>query len=219
MDKIKIVIDIETIPTEIDQAWLEEKREKIVRSYKTENTIMKHLEEAADSWKWELGGTQIVCVGIKNLNTGETKTLTCSDEKLLLETLYFAVRDWTKRLGDGTHYERKPLQLIGFNIQSFDLPHLHVAYARHGLPAPFKLYKHSVTDLINWPYGHQLGRRSLNYYLRAFGVEGKTGNGADVERLWREDQEKGTNQVVEYCKADVEKTAELYLRMGEIWQD
>lgn len=219
MDKIKIVIDIETIPTEIDQAWLEEKKEKIVRSYKTENTIMKHLEEAADSWKWELGGTQVICVGMKNLNTGKLQAFSGADEKVLLSEVGAEFQDWTKRLGDGTHYERKPLQLIGFNIQNFDIPHLHVACSRNNLLPPFRLHRYSVTDLIDWPYGYQLGRRSLNYYLRAFGVEGKTGNGADVARLWKEDQEKGTNQVAEYCKADVEKTAELYLRMGEMWQD
>lgn len=219
MDKIKIVIDIETIPTEIDQSWLEEKKEKIVRSYKTENTIMKHLENAADSWKWELGGTQVICVGMHNINTGATKVCSGADEKVVLTEVADVFRDWTKRLGDGTHYERKPLHLINFNLLAFDLPQLHVAYARHGLPVPFKLHRYSVTDLINWPYGYQLGHRSLNYYLRAFGIEGKTGSGAEIPRLWKEDQENGTNQVAEYCKADVEKTAELYLRMGEMWQD
>ncbi len=112
--------------------------------------------------------------------------------------------------------------LVSFNGVSFDLPvMLHRAIDLQ-VPVSGRMFK-DITRRYN-PQGHydlmqilagwdRQKWEPLDFYLKRFGIGGKTGNGSQVYGMWKEGRLK---EIEEYCITDVLKTAQLFTRL-EPW--
>lgn len=209
-----IVLDIETIPTEIDPAYATEQEAKLKEKYAKEETVAKYMAKLPDQWRWELGGSKPICIGLKSLVTEEAWAFQSPDTKLLIETALKKMEEFSKA---GTPAVPK---VIGFNIISFDLQVLNTQCSQLGInprslaPSVFPLRESNVVDMIYKPYGKARNRESLARYLHAFGLPPKTNDGSEVEELWRLDQADGGKRVSEYCLSDVRLEGELYKRLN-----
>ncbi len=208
-----IVIDIETIPSEMDPLYIDEQSIKLREKYQKEETVQKYLEKLEDSWKWELGGCIPIAVGLKQVSTKENEewVLASADTRLLLEESFKQIRRMWDQSPMGTR------SLVGFNILSFDLPVLHSTACRLGVDFPIHIDQRDVIDLIHQPYGKARGRESLNRYLYAFGLERKTAQGAEVSEMWAQDLQDGGSRVADYCMSDVRLEAQLFNRLQKLF--
>ena len=90
------------------------------------------------------------------------------------------------------------------------------------IPVSGRIYKditkrYSIThhyDLIQVLAGWDKQRwEKLDFYLRRFGIGGKTGDGSQVYGMWQKGE---IQKIEEYCKNDVLSTAKLFARV-ESW--
>lgn len=106
-----------------------------------------------------------------------------------------------------------PLQLVGFNSRSFDLPFVAVRAALHGVRFdPF------LPVLDRRPGRHLdlfevFGSGKLDLWATRFLGEGKTGEGSDVEQLVLEGR---WQELADYCAHDVRLTCALYDRLSRV---
>jgi DNA polymerase elongation subunit (family B) len=217
-----VVFDIETVGL----PWLD-------LDSLTREKLTRHAEDHEDFVRRKKGGAlspyagKIVVIGMMNPETGkgfvwregpgpreaETspdgrfETVEC-DEKTMLEEF------WEKL--------RKFEQFVTFNGRSFDGPFLSVRSAIHGLKPSRNLtgYRYSVeehVDLldvltffgsVSWDQ-----RPSLHMACMGFGVPSpKTEevHGYTVDDFYRQGR---LREIADYCRRDVEATAELYRRV------
>ena len=112
--------------------------------------------------------------------------------------------------------------IIGFNSERFDWPFLRhraliggIHFPRNFL-SPWKgrfYWNENLKDTyLLWTMGQSVGTVSngLDNLARAFGLEGKLGNGANFAELYREDPEAARA----YLKQDVELTRALWQRLN-----
>ena len=117
--------------------------------------------------------------------------------------------------------------LVGFNSMSFDIPVLvrramllDIGVAP-GMIAGLQRRQeqnHNHYDLMNLlglrsPFSGKIEARGLNYYLRLFGLGSKTPgmDGSLVFPAWKEGRH---DEILEYCRQDVLKTAALFQRVA-----
>lgn len=106
---------------------------------------------------------------------------------------------------------------VGFCSHRFDWPFaVRRSYAL-GVPVPDwfpkdgRYPRHAFTDLAElWQAGDRTESISLDRLARLCGLPGKTGNGADFARLWREDPPAA----LAYLRQDLELTRDLWARMA-----
>lgn len=68
------------------------------------------------------------------------------------------------------------------------------------------------------PFGGRMEVKSLDAWLKRFGLEAKTGNGGEVFGWWSNGE---VNRIAEYCSDDVMRTGYLFNRVSPwlIWRD
>lgn len=237
---MNIFIDIETIPTQSEehQAWirsdLEAERDKALATvkapsnYKDAGKIEEFVAQARQQIldqheaqvkaaidKTGLDGSlgQIVCVSWatdrSDCHALYVKDLSLQSEAALLEVLWSDLAELHQTSG------RRPV-LIGHNHVAFDIPFLWQRSIVHGLKPPFwfprnpKPWSESVADTMLLWAGDR-NRISMDRLCRVLGLPGKGEfGGADV---WPAVKDGRLKEVVEYCRADVERTRQIYKRL------
>lgn len=115
--------------------------------------------------------------------------------------------------------------IVGFNSLSFDLPVLvrramllDIGVAPDMIANLSKRESRHHYDLMQMlalrsPFSGKPEVRGLDYYLRLFGLGAKHGgiDGSMVFPMWKEGM---FNEIAEYCKEDVLKTADLFKRIA-----
>jgi len=105
--------------------------------------------------------------------------------------------------------------VVGHNVANFDLRFLKQRAMVLGIQPPISLpfnakpWDESIYDTMLQFAG--VGKTiSLDKLLRAFGLPGKTGSGADV---WPMAQDGRFKEIADYCASDVRLTREVWRRM------
>jgi predicted PolB exonuclease-like 3'-5' exonuclease len=109
--------------------------------------------------------------------------------------------------------------LVTYNGRTFDLPVLALRSLHCGVPMGwyyegrlgYRYSRHGHIDLCDWLADHGAARSSsLDALARLIGLPGKVGvDGSQVEALHHDGK---TEQIENYCLADVAQTALLFLR-------
>jgi hypothetical protein len=199
----RIFLDIETIPgahkpdpSEVKAPANYKDPEKI-RAYQDANVDESYRAQALDS----LAG-RIICVGLA-INDADPEGITGPEADILGELSH--------RMQDADI-----LEIIGFNLRSFDLLWLrHRAY-KYGFPSlasliPWQRYDKRVLDLREvWTGGDMRGKGTLGEICRFLGVGEKSGIGGGVFDLWQAGKE---DEIVAYCCHDVELTRAVWRKM------
>lgn len=177
------------------------KKEQAKRRKKFENTVISNF-------KWRPGGMLI-----KSMSACEADpdTLTISN----LES--FAHEDTREVLLWFNEYlEEYPGQInfVTYNGDRFDIPHVHWNYAYHKLELPYRIGKWDSIDLMKlvnewgekYPY-------TLDLACLIYGVTDSIPetDGSMVEAMVASGE---WERLAEYNKADVEKTAKLFLALA-----
>lgn len=237
-----IYIDIETIPPqspEIIERLSERRRAKTLEemaavtapgNYKDPVKIAEFIDakrteiQAASIQALEdeiaslsLDGTwgQIVCVAwaisdgpIQHIEVGE---LSLGSEREMLDELF---GQWRSQVGKST-YGTRPV-VVGHNVIAFDIPYLWRRGVIHGVRPPLwlprnpKPWAETVFDTMTQWAGDR-GRISMDDLCVALGLPGKDGmTGKDV---WPAVQAGKLDEVVSYCRADIERTRAIHQRM------
>lgn len=109
---------------------------------------------------------------------------------------------------DNILYSYNPMPLITFNGRLFDIPFIITRAAINNISLqhklPIKKYDKNHIDLID-----VLKDGKLDYYLKAFGLPGKDGSGADVHSLVTAGDWAGLTR---YCQ-DIRQVVEVWKRV------
>ena len=109
--------------------------------------------------------------------------------------------------------------IIGFNILNFDLPTIMFRSALLGVKTrSLDLRRYStkpIVDLMEVLAGwNPQNRKSLNWFLKRFGIETKTGDGSQIYEMYKQGK---MDEIREYCRQDVLKTKELFYKICEVY--
>ncbi|RMG36629.1 MAG: hypothetical protein D6732_07970 [Methanobacteriota archaeon] len=203
-----VCFDIETVALEPDPEEFEASYMP-PRNYKDPEKIKEHKEKAYKEWvekqQFKRDGAKIISIAWGLVE--ETPTLKhvsgmCSDNEV------DPLRAFTVFLGDlGTY------KLMGFNINSFDLPILSVRLAKYGLHLPGKVAKWDAIDLFEWPLQRSMG---LKKACRVYNVENRLKmDGADVAELYAN---RKLAEIEDYNRNDVFVTIGLYNALSRTYQ-
>jgi len=216
--------DIETIPCQ----WPGIKAEFVAAvtapaQYKKADSIAAWLDENREAegeaaWlktSFDGGMGQIVCVAWAG-DHGDTRCLRVADlsaksEAALLEIWF----DDLKKLHIGSSGTRPCF--IGHNVVGFDFPFVWKRAIVHGIRPPLwfprnpKPWGETVIDTMTLWDSTQRAGGSMDKLCRVLGIPGKGDiSGADV---WPMVEAGDIDAVAEYCKADVQRTREMFKRM------
>jgi predicted PolB exonuclease-like 3'-5' exonuclease len=215
------VFDIETIPLPIEQILA------ICGPFNPDNVKLGNLKdaekkaakiaEAQESYESDLLERaaldpmlgRVAAIGMMNVGTGKAIVAgeKSDDEKLLVAGF------WKKY----TECRSSARQLIGFNIEGFDLPFLVQRSWILGIEIPETLIESeryfdrtTFADLMKvWTFGGYKDFVSIDKVARALGVGCKNGDGADFAKMWVEDRPKA----IAYAVNDLKLTAEVAKRI------
>lgn len=221
-----LYLDVETLP---DPKFKEDikvsppgnmsKPETIEQWEKGEGKYAGAKEAAieAEFRKFGLDGTkgQIFCIawafGDKPVEVYSTQLV---NEKTMLKQFVDNIR---KNLY-ATDGRPEPLKWIGHYITNFDLRFIWQRCVINGvkpsvnIPYDAKPWADNVFDTcIEWKGLHGQSSGSLNDLCKAFGLEGK--GDLDGSKVYEEYLKGNYQEIVDYCKDDVEKVRQLYKRM------
>lgn len=235
MDELKFgVLDIETIPA---QSLPEECIPKFdeggvaVGNLKDPFKIRDKIEEARAKFEADLDKRMSldadfceICCAV--FMTGDGEVLEFSQEDALLIEIWDLI----------TGCALSKIPLVTFNGMSFDIPVLLRRAIYNDVSVSPSLAKALLQrqeqntvhfDLMQIlggrsPFSGKLEARSLDFYLKRFGIGGKGGgltasdpsavmDGSMVYPAWKEGR---IDAIVEYCKQDVLQTAELFKRIA-----
>lgn len=117
---------------------------------------------------------------------------------------------WNRKMDDRPLLERLvPIisqadEVIGHNIERFDLPWVRTRSVFHNLP-PMPMVR--LVDTLRWARKYfYLNSNKLDYIARFLGIEGKSEAFTEGEGAWRrvmQNDKKALAEMVEYCKDDV----------------
>ena len=122
------------------------------------------------------------------------------------------VRFWSAVCGSGGQLQ----PLVGFNINTFDLPFLIKRSWKRGVSIPVgvrrgRYWGDQIIDLRDvWQMGDRQAPGSLDTIARHLGVGAKTGSGADFSALW----ETYRTAALAYLRNDLELTKLIAERLG-----
>lgn len=204
-----LYIDIETLPAN----WTDElidahARAAVPANYTKPDTISKWIEEhRLEAWlrtalDWRYARLCAIGVIVEIGHDVQERIVIMLDEhgepKMLREL-------------DAIMQQYAPDTIVGHNIVGFDLPRLHIAAARNGVPAlarrlsEYRGHRHAVVDTMRLAMGSE--RCRLGDLATALGLEGKSGDGSQVYELWVEGRK---DVLAAYCLQDVEVTRAVY---------
>ena len=217
-----IFIDIETVPqygnfqklsTPMQQLWAVKHG-----TLKTENETPEegYLKRAGVYSEF----AKVICISIgffhfdkeKNRKTFRVKSISNSDEKLLLDEFLSMVE---KSFPDPERFH-----FCGHNIHEFDLPFIcrRLLINGFGLPPMFDFAGKRPWEMQNvdtmqlWKFGDHKNYTSLKLLAEVLDIPTPKDDidGKDVCRVFWE--ENNLNRIVEYCQKDVVTVARLLLR-------
>jgi len=148
---------------------------------------------------------RVVCICTNNLKTDEAKTFFDLDESTMLTKFWQYVGECGKG-ADGT--ASSSVQLVGFNVNSFDVPYL----IHRSLVCGVRTEKFSVLDLRQTVNGffhsyNKFVKGDLAYWAKILGIEQETHSGKFVPSLFI--QEK-YDEIVKHCVEDTILTKALF---------
>jgi hypothetical protein len=195
--------DFETGALEPDQLAEVQPEFKAARNLRDPIKIAADIEAKREAWYADaaLSATTGRILATGRLSAGDLKIST-GDERDLLEEFW---ADW-----------REGGRFIGFNCCRFDLPFAIRRSFVHALTVPpdvraGRYWSAAVIDLREaWQCGDWQAEGSLDSIARAFGLGGKSGNGADFANLLK------TNpaEALEYLGNDLYLTRSIAERMN-----
>ncbi len=216
----RIVIDIETVPTEWE-GLDEEERAYLLQSARTEEERDKIREGLG---LYPLTG-RVIAIGMLNPDSGKALVLA---EGVPGEGSAWAheegVEFWTgnesEMLERFWDVVKRYQQVVTFNGRSFDGPYLMlrslvlgVPASRNLVPSRYRLADHlDLLDVLTlWG---SLRRSSLEFFCRRLGIASPKGTmrGKDVAEAYRAGR---MEDIARYCLEDVRATAELLRRTEE----
>lgn len=231
MDLGFAVLDIETIPAQnLPEGTRPEFDESEVKlgNLKDPHKIEEKIQQARENFEAGINKTlatdpdfcQVVCaVGFES-ETGGCFTWYARDEHeeyVLLYDLWKWIRN----------NQQAGIPLVGFNTMGFDIPVLvrRAMFSDISIPAGTlsaltrrqdqNRTHYDVMQLLalRSPFSGKLEAKSLAYYLKRFGLAGKMDgvSGGDVYAMFQEGEHE---KILEYCKIDVLRTAELFKRIA-----
>jgi hypothetical protein len=145
---------------------------------------------------------EVICIAWKNHGENAVSSMTwdnaCSDREML---------------GAFASALRNADELVGHNIDRFDLPWLMGRFAYHGLP-PMPLFK--TADTLQWARRKfKFNSNRLDYLAKFLGVGGKIETRGD---LWRDivlDNDRvALQEMVAYCRNDVVILEKVYDKLA-----
>lgn len=221
-----LILDIETLPTTDAEIIAEiEASIKAPANYSKPETIAKWMEENKPQalkdavhktgFSGLYGSIACICYAIDD---GEVYSVDClCGEKKMLENFYSHVYDVTS-ITTHSGIVGMDLQIVGHNVAAFDLPfikHRSIINQVKPIPALLKAMNAKPWDsciadtMLMWSADKEK-RASMDKLCRAFGIPGKSDfDGSMVADTWPTDPRK----VIDYCKADVIRTREIYKRL------
>ena len=213
----KIYIDIETIPGQAD--WIKEESFSTVSppgQYKKQESIDKWMEENGEQAKEEvwrktgLNGSrgEIICIAWA-VNDGDIESVhrdLGGSEADLLRGFYAMLN------------ASMDSQWVGHYISGFDLRFIwqrsviNKVKPSINIPYDAKPWGREVFDTkIEWDGVKSSGFGSLDSVCKALGYDGK--GDIDGSKVWDYVKDGRIDEVVDYCKDDVEKARLLHKRM------
>jgi 3'-5' exonuclease len=222
MSPCKIVIDIETVPSQLDWVpdYLKSKLKPPATIKKPESIEEWWKDKADDAMQIDyerasLDGAMnhIICIGVAINDMPVTHFYAkdpANDERNMLIAFYNFI---TENCGDYAH------TWIGHNILGFDLKNIRQRSMVHGIVPPIfmnRVFNDKWGDacfdtMLRWSNDRRefIGLEKL---CLALGVQTpKNGlTGAEVYGAWKDGRH---DEIAEYCRGDVEATRAVYRRM------
>ena len=222
---MEVIFDIETIPTQ-----REDIRIHLANNVKPPKTIKK--QETLERWekeeKQQVIFDEIDRTGL-NGAFGEIISIACAVGDG--EVVAFYSEDWQSETRErnilsqffnylNTKYNKNtdiPPVFIGHNLVSFDIRFIYQRAVVNGIkpfsffPIHAKAWDKQVYDTMTEFAGYG-NRISMNDLCLALGLPGKSDE-IDGSKVWEFVQQGKIKDVVEYNKADVERTRAIYKRM------
>ena len=181
---------------------------EVIAEYRKEHEE-KSLEEAAKS---PITG-RVLSFGCKDSDGGQVHLSMEEDEAELLKT------GW-RLLFEERADHRLPV-ICGFNIYKFDFHFmiwrsifLNVGIPNYVRTANGYFLRRSFDMIKEWQMGDYMRSGNLDRMLKACGLSGKAGNGADFARMYHEDRPAA----IHYATTDIIQEEALALRMGVQWK-
>ena len=233
-----IYLDLETIPSQnpavLDalraDAAIEKAAVRAPVNYKDQAKIDefiagKHAEiDASIDEKWRrtsfdgmFGSIACICYALDDGEVFSVDANTSGDEKTMLERLYSHITDLTAIPYHGGTVDR-PVVFVGHNLAAFDLLFLKHRSIILGVKPPVALatafaakpWDKCIADTMLMWSPEREKRVSMDKLCKALGIPGKDGfDGSMVADTWP----KEPQIVIDYCKADVERTRAMFRRM------
>lgn len=220
-----IYLDIETIPTQRpDLQDFVAGELKAPSNYKDPEKIAAYIAENKEKAIADTGldGAfgEIICIGWA-INDGEPSCigrLPEASEADLLREFFSRLSDEIDRSFEDPHERGRFPVWVGHYITGFDLRFLWqrcvVNQVKPGVMIPYdaKPWGDRVFDTkTEWTGLNKTGRGSLDAISRALGYAGK--GDMDGSKVWDAIKAGNLAEVMEYCKADVNKARLLHKRM------
>lgn len=202
---IKAYLDIETIPGDVRpepdsiKAPANYKDETKIRAYQEEHIEEAYRRQALDSMQGKL-----IALGLA-VGEGEATVIT-GEESHILTVLHEIVGD-----------SYNPIEWIGWNATSFDIPWLWRLSIKLQMPYVRNLfqrdkYRGNCTDLmLVWGEDYR-DRRSMDSVAKYLGLAGKP-EGMDGSMVYDLYLEGRMDEIIAYCKNDVETLREIYRKI------
>lgn len=235
---MNVYLDIETLPGRSDSlmealradAATEKAAVRAPSNYKDQAKIDefiagKHAEIDAGmeekrlrtSFDGMFGSIACICYAIDDGEVFSVDANTSGDEKTMLEHFYSHLSDQTSIAYNGGVAEMDAT-FVGHNIAGFDLPFLKHRSIILNVKPPVtvgkamaaKAWDKCIADtMLMWSPDREK-RVSMDKLCKALGIPGKDGfDGSMVADTWP----KEPQIVIDYCKADVERTRAMFRRM------
>lgn len=210
-----IAFDIETVRNARSRAYYDAKEYEAPSNYKDPDKIKAAIEEkrAADFAKAALTWwtAQICSIHASVVTDPEVSFGLSSDDEASLLIRFFC---WLEDIGG--------FQLIGKSSADFDLPMLigRAIALNIGIPSWWRANR-SYEDVDQFfSRSHACGQRSsLENYAWGMGIDGKLGNGAQVQDLYEKALLSGDwNEMNRYCRRDKEIAAEMIRRFFKTFE-
>jgi hypothetical protein len=224
-DKSNIVIDIETIAHPVTQAEIDAAMAdydagvvpaKAPANWKDVTKIEAYVNERRDKQASDREKFQAELVNKlskeKAFSIGGKTMISCALGTV--DSLTRTIENVSSRAGDDLHgivafivnylNEAGQYRLIGFNLQSFDLPEVCKSYQITGQRPRYRPGKWDIIDLCKHPFN----KGKLKDIGKAFGFEIPAMNGGDVAALY---QQGDWEAIRKYNEHDVVLTAKLFL--------